>query len=199
MKPLIKSLAAGAAVLFFQAAQAQIGVKASSHAAANATLNASKATHAAVNATNKATVATGNALKATTGAVKTSTDAAVKTGEKVKHNTSADVDADVKVKTKNDAKVNTNSNAGGEEKGLIRAASVSEAESHASANATLPMAEVKDEMKAGSEEAKEKADKIKKAAVKTEAETKEKIKSTHPTVKASGEVKTQGSVKAGKQ
>ena len=87
MKTMFKSLAVLSSVLFFQAAQAQLGLKTNTSAAANATINASKATSAAVNATNRASVATGNAVKATTGAVKATSSATIQTGEKIKNNT----------------------------------------------------------------------------------------------------------------
>jgi hypothetical protein len=52
MKMLIRSSVAVAAVLFFNATQAQgLGVKSATSASANATLNATRATNAAVNAT----------------------------------------------------------------------------------------------------------------------------------------------------
>ena len=154
MKMLIKSFGVLAAVFLFQAAQAQLGVKATTSAAANATLNATKATGAAVNATNKATVATRNAVKATTGAVKQTSTATIKSGEKVKSNTKIEASGEANIKSNN--KAGANSNAGGEEKGLIRAKSVTETDAHVNANATLPMKEAKDEMKTKSEEAKKK-------------------------------------------
>ena len=199
MKALLKSSAVMIAALFFQAAQAQVGVnlKSTTSATTNATVNAAKATQAAVNATNKVTVASANAVKATTGAVKQTSSATIQSGNKIKDNTKVNGSADADVT--NHSKADMNSNKGGEEKGLIRASSVSEAEVHSNANATLPVSEAKEDMKKTGEQSKETADKTKDAAEKKETKAKEKIKSTKPSVKAEGQVKAQGAVKAGKQ
>lgn len=197
MKTLIKSSLVIAAALFFQQANAQLALGATTSAAVKATVNATRATTAAINATHRVTLATANAVHATTVAATRASRASIRAARRIKNQTHANVNTGASVT--NNTHAAANSNAGGEEKGLIRAKSVSEADLHASVNASLPMDEAKNDVKASGEAVKTRAEKTKAAAEKTQTNIKETAKSTSPEVKASGEIKATGSVKSGKK
>lgn len=185
-----------AALVFFQNANAQLGVGAVTHAAVTATVNTTKATTAIMNATHRVTAATTHAVRSSTQAVAQATRASIQSARKMKTATRVNADADLSVK--NNTQTSSNSNTGGEDKGLVRAASVSEADAHANVNATLPMKEAKDDMTETTDGLKDKTEKTKAAAIHAGSQAKEKAGS----VKNSSSVKTEATasstVKSGK-
>lgn len=197
MKTILQAAGILTLALFIQKADAQIALQSTTSAAANATLNATRATNVVINTTNRVTMATNRAVSATTGALVQSTNAAIKAGNRVENNTR--VAAKTAVTVQNNNRGSVNSNAGGEERGIIRAQSSTDANLHAEGNAVLPVRESKEAMTSQTDAMAEKADRTKAATVNTTSETKAKASAAKPEVHASGEAKAQGSVKAGKQ